>query len=336
MSSKANAESNAGDDDGIFPFGYRQIQTESDLKNLANECNKEQALLIFHLCISCQGYELDLQLVSCLSKFQNLACLEFQGEIPLTVYHLWEIARCKQLTSLSIGESSIQTPSDLVVLAELPKLTSLTIGACNQLGRKGMRALSSLPMLKELCIGQRNLGIWDYSDDWSFASMKTLTVLRIGWRNACGIHAAKKIAVLRQLTTLEIGFENPLTDEGVYHLSKLENLTSLTLEGRNFLGAESAKHLARLERLAHLTFGCENNLGDEGALYLSRISTLTTLVIGGENKLTAAGVRHFLALRNLTKLTIGCKNGLKDQEDVIKPLFAQALPRCVLKVVWCF
>ncbi|HNT78408.1 MAG TPA: hypothetical protein PKH77_25635 [Anaerolineae bacterium] len=108
----------------------------------------------------------------------------------------------------------------------------------------------------------------------------------------------KEIPIPLEVTSLELS--DPVSDTGIFSLSKLANLTLLALNRADALSDTGMSYLAKLPRLVTLTVAWCERITDNGLDYLHALLNLNYLTLAWAN-VTDAGLAH---LRNLTPLVM--------------------------------
>lgn len=109
------------------------------------------------------------------------------------------------------------------------------------------------------------------------------------------------IAGLPDLTTLELGRELGITDEGLVHLRRLKKLKTLYLYNTSVEGS-GLRHLRGLEKLENLNL-LGTPLSDEGLCHLAELPRLRSLVLSG-TRITDDGLKELGSLRSLRDLQL--------------------------------
>ena len=126
------------------------------------------------------------------------------------------------------------------------------------------------------------------------------------------------VAVLTQLTNLNLGYCDMITDTGLEHVAQLMQLTSLDLSGRKKITDTGLEHVAQLMQLTRLNLGSgyECEITDTGLEHLAQLTQLTSLDLSGCDQITDAGLEHVAQLTQLTSLDVssvyGCPSKITD------------------------
>jgi serine/threonine protein kinase len=193
-------------------------------------------------------------------------------------------------------------------------------------GRRQVAASKSeLPPAPYSVFGVRLLHSKAISDD-DLAHLAPLTSVQgmnfrhcaltgVGFRHLVGL------ANLRDLTLAE----NPITDDGLREIGKLNQLTTLILSTNKTFTNDGLEHLGGMTHLTLLVLA-RTRVTDDGLRHLQGVTSLITLELLNTN-VSDAGLKHLKGLRNLRSLGVGKTNVTKEGVSQLKA----CLPQCEIR-----
>ncbi|GAM26294.1 hypothetical protein SAMD00019534_094690, partial [Acytostelium subglobosum LB1] len=256
----------------------------SDHGLAALSCLRQLTSLDISGCDSLRGTGL-IQMIEQHGHTHNhpLQKLYLQGCINLDIAScLQSLSHCQQLESLDISSIRLQD-SHCVPLGRLTSIKQLDINDNVDLTSVALQHIGQLTNLLDLNIsGCLNIaGSTDGGYQWLPITLQTLQA------SNCNIddRAMEHIGALIDLSALSL-INNPFTDIGAAHLSKLVSLTTLDLSMCTLLTDRSLEHLKSLSQISKLNLNFNSNLTDTGvAMLTGGLCDLTSLGIIGCNRL---------------------------------------------------
>lgn len=217
------------------------------------------------------------------------------------------------LSTLTIGTSSVKTWWGRNMLAVCPNLRVLKIGAENKVGKAGAAAIANCLRLVHLEIGEANcIGT---KGVFSFEKLaNTLHYLKIENSNEIGNSGIRAIGKLIHLNTLHINEAIELSDEALSTIVGLSHLQTLSLGYFEYLSDKHLRMLASMTNLSTLILGHMLFSPDTQWVFPPN---LTSLTIGSFNHVTAETIKHIArSLPKLSRLEIQEGNKLGPDESL--------------------
>ncbi|MBN2588988.1 MAG: sigma-70 family RNA polymerase sigma factor [Sedimentisphaerales bacterium] len=219
---------------------------------------------------------------------------------PANVYDsgLAAVGKIKSLQVIRMSEDNSMTNAGLKQLTNLKSLRILQIPAV-RVTDEGLKVLSELPNLNYLMLS----GNFTNNAPLYLKDVSSLRAIKID-SEQFDDSGMKNLARLTQLESIDVYWNNRITDEGVKYLKNLPNLkTFSTLRGK--LSDEGLSHLQECKNIESLFL--PDSFSDEGLSYLGRMSKLKHLDrVGGTY--TDKGVAELAKCKRLESLVINSRN----------------------------
>jgi F-box/leucine-rich repeat protein 14 len=205
------------------------------------------------------------------------------------------LARCEQLTSLSLSGCEYFGDQDLRVLAGLKNLKRLDLYGAERLTDEGIKSISLFPQLVELVLG----GCRSLSNE-AMKSVGELTKLEV-LSLECLLMDQKGFAHLESLAQLKVlnAYScKGLDDLGMQSLRCFKNLSQLNLSHCWNVSEAGFSYLSELGCLTHLDVS-RTQFSDKNLRALSTLSELGSLNLGSCDCLTASGFDKIAQIKSL-------------------------------------
>jgi internalin A len=246
----------------------------------------------------------DLKYLSSLKSLERLTT-----PYGLTDDGLVEIAKLSSLKALYITSEHNLTNDCLANLENLPLLEELDIIGKGRVNDDGLSHLAKVPRLRYLALQ----GLV-FTDD-GIAHIKNSTSIRIlhlGSQNQLTNTTLVCLSQMPQLERLNLHWNENITNEGIFHLTKLKSLTMLDIK-HSKVTDEGLVHLAKIKTLENLTLP-DACVTDAGIEHIAQLQNLRYLWVS--SPLTDKSLHYIGALENLEELHIGgtgfSDEGMKD------------------------
>lgn len=271
----------------------RGLSHLSSLRSLEN-------LTCHSTCITGEG-------LSHLIGLTALRTLNFRWGRQLTDTGLSHLSAVTTLRTLSLSYSWKITDTSLSHLSVLTDLRSLDLTSCNKITDRGMVYLRVLSNLTHLDLSQHPV-IGSNITDNGLQQLSVLTALESvnfsHFTRITGVsfHCFNNITSLKKLNLSEC----PITDEGLFGLSKISTIEHLELSTTSVTD-DGLHYLSSLSALKYLSLYRSDQITDIGLLSLISLHSLQHLKLRSYRQITGMSFCRFSHLTDLKTLEInGC------------------------------
>lgn len=217
------------------------------------------------------------------------------------------------LSVLDLTECTKITDQGLAALSSLSLLSKLTLDSCRSITYKGLKALKNLENLTSLNLKWCGLQDKDLKGLKRYKNLKSL--LLEDFKISYGLRYLKNLTTL---TTLELSNfplntgSNSISNRAIEALPPL-HLTTLKLGGNQLLTDEGLRNLAPLTSLTHLDLSLCHGITDQGLKNLYPLSSLTYLSLMICSGITDKGIKKLKQLNQLKSLNLAHCMGITNK-----------------------